>query len=129
VTTSLYRYFDRSGLLLYIGISLDPFRRLQQHQFSPKDMRRVKRIEVEWFEDRESAGIAEKYVIDGGQPGGNIQCYGGGCDCLINYKATPAERDRWHRALKKEGKTLSEVCRKTLDRVAKRVEAKEPSDG
>jgi len=47
---------------------------------------------------------------------------------LVPFRATPDERKRWSKALKSEGKTLSEVCRAALNRFAKRVEKKESED-
>lgn len=41
---------------------------------------------------------------------------------LINFKADPAEVARWKKAVEQEGRTVSDVCRKSLERIAKRVE-------
>ena len=41
---------------------------------------------------------------------------------LINFKADPADIDRWKAALEKDGRTMSEVCRQSLERIAKRIE-------
>jgi len=41
---------------------------------------------------------------------------------LINFKADPADIDRWKAALERDGRTMSEVCRQSLDRIAKRIE-------
>jgi DNA-binding protein YbaB len=41
---------------------------------------------------------------------------------LSNFKSTQAEAQRWRAALAEDGQTLSDVCRKALNRVANRVE-------
>ena len=43
-------------------------------------------------------------------------------NALINFKADPADIDRWKAALERDGRTMSEVCRQSLDRIAKRIE-------
>jgi len=60
--TALYRHFDRSGRLLYVGVSLSAVRRLSQHQKSlwHDD---ITRVEVEHFKNRESAAKAEAIAI------------------------------------------------------------------
>jgi hypothetical protein len=45
-------------------------------------------------------------------------------DQFIKFRATEEERRRWQEALAEDGRTLSEVCRATLDRLAKRAERK-----
>jgi len=44
---------------------------------------------------------------------------------LITFKATPEEQDRFREAAKADGKTVSEVCRAALERLARRVEKRE----
>ncbi len=41
---------------------------------------------------------------------------------LVNFRADADELSRWKAALTKNGRTMSEVCRETLDRIAARVE-------
>lgn len=43
-------------------------------------------------------------------------------DQLLQFRATKGERDRWQDALSRDGRTLSEVCRAALERIAKRKE-------
>lgn len=41
---------------------------------------------------------------------------------LVNFRADADELSRWKAALAKDGRTVSQVCRATLDRIAARVE-------
>ena len=41
---------------------------------------------------------------------------------LITFKASPEEKARWDDALEKDGRSLSEVVRASLDRLAKKIE-------
>lgn len=43
-------------------------------------------------------------------------------------RTTAAEQERWREALKKDGRTASEVCRAALERIAKRIEKKEGAE-
>jgi hypothetical protein len=45
---------------------------------------------------------------------------------LVTFKAPAEDVKRWQDALQAEGRTLSEVCRRTLERLAKRAEKKKP---
>lgn len=47
---------------------------------------------------------------------------GGMRDTFIKIRASKDERDRWQDALSRDGRTLSEVCRAALERIAKRKE-------
>lgn len=70
--TSLYRYYDESDTLLYVGVSHNPFLREVQHEASEKDMSLVRHIEVEWFDTRELALAAEGYAIRREKPLWNV---------------------------------------------------------
>jgi hypothetical protein len=69
---SLYRYYSASDVLLYVGISRDPFGRFGQHQLSDKDMAEVRRVNVDWFKDKKSAQVAELEQIKTLNPLWNI---------------------------------------------------------
>lgn len=61
---SLYRYFSAEGALLYIGISNAPFKRIGQHKAGRRDaMREVARIDIEWFDTKAEAVVAEKQAV------------------------------------------------------------------
>lgn len=75
VKTALYRHFDADGVLLYVGISLAPFRRLRDHKRSHW-CESIVTIKVEWHPDRESALRAEMAAIMAEQPLHNIDWNG-----------------------------------------------------
>lgn len=70
--TSLYRYFDADGVLLYIGISMHPFGRWKQHKASEKETDRVATIKIEWFSNRTLAEVAERDAIRAEGPAWNV---------------------------------------------------------
>ena len=47
--TALYRHFDATGALLYVGISLCAINRMSQHQRSSKWINDSVRMDIEWF--------------------------------------------------------------------------------
>jgi antitoxin (DNA-binding transcriptional repressor) of toxin-antitoxin stability system/predicted GIY-YIG superfamily endonuclease len=61
--TALYRLYDESGALLYIGISNDPDRRFEQHAYDKPWWPRVASRVVEWLPDRTAAEQAEIAAI------------------------------------------------------------------
>lgn len=69
--TQLYRHFNAAGELLYVGISINAARRSKEHNKSSW-FGEVSRIEIEWFETRESALKAEISMIRTEKPKYNI---------------------------------------------------------
>jgi predicted GIY-YIG superfamily endonuclease len=67
-TTALYRYFDESGNLLYVGISVAAVRRLEQHKNTKHWFKKLGKIEVENYSTREAALEAEKKAIKAERP-------------------------------------------------------------
>jgi predicted GIY-YIG superfamily endonuclease len=61
--TALYRLYDESGTLLYIGISHQPEVRFVQHSKLKEWWPRVTRREVQWFDDRPTAAKAEERAV------------------------------------------------------------------
>lgn len=70
--TSLYRFFDRQGNLLYIGISKAPLQRLLQHREEKLWWEEIGTIKLEFFETREEALFQEFTAIQAEQPRYNI---------------------------------------------------------
>lgn len=69
--TALYRLFDASGQLLYVGIAFVPETRWRKH--AKKDWGPlIARKEAEWFPDRRSARAVELQLIRSLQPQHNI---------------------------------------------------------
>ncbi|MDX3183512.1 GIY-YIG nuclease family protein [Streptomyces sp. ME02-7008A-1] len=76
--TTLYRLFDGDDQLLYVGTSVDPQNRWEQHAREKLWWSAVARATVEWHPDRTSAMAAERAAIKAEEP-------------LHNDKATPDE--------------------------------------
>lgn len=70
--TALYRHFDASGELLYVGISLNTVARTQQHAYGALWFEQIKRIEIEWHANRPAAEAAEVQAIRSELPLHNI---------------------------------------------------------
>lgn len=63
MTTTLYRLFDTSDRLLYVGVSLRGLNRLKQHRDGKPWGASIARMTLENFDDRPSALIAEAAAI------------------------------------------------------------------
>lgn len=72
-TTSLYRFFNTTGALLYIGITNRVPRRLDEHGDDKPWYLKVAHVEVEHHPDRHTALRAEKDAIKAERPRYNIQ--------------------------------------------------------
>lgn len=70
--THLYRHFDASGKLLYVGISLNVLGRLHQHRNLSPWFDRIASVTVEKFGTREGAIEAERRAINDENPEYNI---------------------------------------------------------
>lgn len=67
--TALYRHFDGTGVLLYVGISNDVAIRTKGHVGNGADWTRyVVESRAEWFPDRETAKAAETKAIQTEDP-------------------------------------------------------------
>lgn len=66
--TALYRHYDASGALLYVGIAVNPLHRTKAHEIGAHWFRQVWRIDLQWFETREAAEAAEAEAITKERP-------------------------------------------------------------
>lgn len=64
----LYRMYDGSGTLLYVGITADVGQRLRDHAALQPWWREVRNITVEHYDDRAAAETAERNAIHAEQP-------------------------------------------------------------
>ena len=72
MNTQLYRHFDNSNTLLYVGISLSTFARLSQHKDHSPWFKQVNRVEIQHFDTRDEAMAAERQAIKTENPKFNI---------------------------------------------------------
>lgn len=70
--TALYRFFDKHGNLLYVGISISLPTRLVQHGQSSPFFTESVNMTVEWFDSREDAIQHKKEVIQSEKPKYNV---------------------------------------------------------
>jgi predicted DNA-binding transcriptional regulator AlpA len=68
----LYRHFDASGALLYVGISLSAIQRLGDHAKAAHWFWSIVRVEITAYPDRETALKAERIAIRNEKPLYNI---------------------------------------------------------
>lgn len=71
--TDVYRLYDRTGALLYVGISLSVAERMQQHRNGKRWWPQVARIEITHCSSREAALFHEFVTIQQLQPRYNVQ--------------------------------------------------------
>lgn len=64
----VYRHFDASGTLLYVGVSLCAVTRLSGHREHSGWFQEIARVTVEWFDSRELALEAERKAIRAEKP-------------------------------------------------------------
>lgn len=70
--TALYRHFDKDGVLLYVGIAINPIARLVDHRKDAHWFRDIRRVEIEYFADRKAALLAETEAIVRERPRFNL---------------------------------------------------------
>ncbi|MEU9310896.1 GIY-YIG nuclease family protein [Streptomyces sp. NPDC048256] len=71
--TALYRLFDKTGSLLYVGISLSPAQRWVHHSEHKAWWPQVARIEFDWCASRDEALRIEAEAIRAERPRHNVQ--------------------------------------------------------
>jgi predicted GIY-YIG superfamily endonuclease len=73
--TAVYRCYADDSTLLYVGVSLNPKRRISQHKACKLDRSawtdRLAGVEVVWFENRTQAEATEREAIEKEGPVGN----------------------------------------------------------
>lgn len=111
--TAIYRFYDASERLLYIGITENPRARFADHESKKPWWKDVTRHSIEWRETREEAEAAELEAIRAERPVWNVA----GSPC-------PPERplDPWIRAAIERGDVTSvSDARTNLTEVVERV--------
>ena len=68
----LYRHFDKSGNLLYVGVSLSTIQRLSQHKNQSHWYNNISQVTIEQFPDRFTALLAERTAIKEENPLHNL---------------------------------------------------------
>lgn len=84
----LYRHFDEAGVLLYVGISNRPGYRSAQHEQRAEWWRDVARIDLERFDSRAAAVLAEHAAIWRERPKHNV-ARGRSPACVLPLDAPP----------------------------------------
>lgn len=74
---ALYRFYDATGDLLYVGITVDPGKRLTRHSGDKPWWNEVARVELEQHPTRSAVLAAERLAIANERPRHNIRLNGG----------------------------------------------------
>lgn len=100
--TALYRWVDADDVVLYIGISNDPDRRIGQHVDGKPWVVEAVRVDiVDWYDSRDEALAAEEELIRGERPrynvvhnGDNVVAYDGdgGVVDVDDFEVTSTEQ-------------------------------------
>jgi predicted GIY-YIG superfamily endonuclease len=61
--TAVYRFFDRDGRLLYVGIAFDPAERWEKHAAVAEWWKDAADNTIDWYDTRAEAGRAELTAI------------------------------------------------------------------
>lgn len=64
----VYRHFDKDGNLLYVGMSMNPFKRLGGHRFESIWFDRIVKITIERYPTKWDAITAERRAIRNENP-------------------------------------------------------------
>jgi GIY-YIG catalytic domain len=70
--TALYRFYDARETLLYVGISVDPWRRWREHVLDKPWYPQVRHQSVTWYDSEREARKAETRAIRSERPRFNV---------------------------------------------------------
>jgi predicted GIY-YIG superfamily endonuclease len=76
-TFTLYRFFDAEDTLLYVGLTVNPGRRMEKHRGTQPWWNDVARIEMEQHQDLATLRAAEREAIEHEQPLHNVRMNAG----------------------------------------------------
>jgi excinuclease UvrABC nuclease subunit len=109
--TALYRYYDKDGVLLYVGISLSAAHRFSEHLRASGWASSSESMNVEWFPTRRDAEKAERDAILTEKPQYNI------LKTLPHQemKSVKLCQEHWEMAREIGGGNMAEGIRKALD--------------
>lgn len=65
---AIYRHYDVQGRLLYVGKSVQPLNRQQQHEVEAHWFNQIVKIEIEWFDFTTDMDAAERHAIAAENP-------------------------------------------------------------
>lgn len=75
-TTCVYRHYDADDVLLYVGASVSPIARAEEHASCAAWYRQIARIDLQWFATYAEAIDAERRAIRDESPKHNKMRYG-----------------------------------------------------
>lgn len=92
---TLYRFYDASDQLLYVGITNDPPRRFSKHRDDKAWWTGVARIDLEMHQTRHELAAAERAAIESERPLHNIRMNGGRPHRVAETTLTDGLVGRW----------------------------------
>lgn len=90
MTTTLYRFFDASDQLIYVGITGVPYTRWEEHRSRASWWTAATSVRLEHFTSRRAAELAERRAIEGEGPLHNLR------HAPVD-KSAPDYRQKWRR--------------------------------
>lgn len=119
--TAVYRFYDRHGQLLYVGMTSDTDERFKVHARKATWWPEAARHEIEWHSTRDDAATAEKAAVKTERPRWNSHSGGGGRPATGKTPIRSLGRigHLWDEAAElaaTRGETMSAVARPILER-------------
>ena len=105
---TLYRFFDESGALLYVGITGNPAKRLSQHRREKDWWDSVSRVEMQRFASREELEAAERAAVIAEKPLHNVVFNGPNTSSQVKPKVQ-RETDRAGLVVRFKGRSGREI--------------------
>lgn len=113
-TQALYRFFDEAGDLLYVGISLNPLERWNQHRLDKPWWGEVRTATIEVHDSREAVEEAERAAIRREHPRYNIRRGG------MVKRTVYVQRETWDKAKALGGANISDIVRELVEGYVRR---------
>lgn len=120
----LYRHFDRMGILLYVGMSKNPFRRMIEHDLYSSWFSEIATVTISHYPSRREAIIAESAAILAEIPRHNSRVPGrtnfarplnSTKKLMLMFRTTRADKEALEVAAKKEGRSVASLCLRIIN--------------
>ena len=122
---AVYRHYDASGNLLYVGLSSCPISRTGQHKRTASWYSEIETISIVWLSSRDDAIKYEAAAIASECPLNNTRWVRSRPSvkgnksparvAMIKVRVTPEEKEAFEAVAKELGLTVSEIVRGFMD--------------
>ena len=115
---AVYRHYDADGVLLYVGMSLNPTSRNMAHKAGSYWFCDISKITIEWFQDKIEAMDAEAWAIYREKPIYNKNLLNGGSTKPCVVKMNNHQYDAINRSAKFMGLDISTFLKSSALKMA-----------